>query len=367
MLNREYKMQKHKARLTPWKLKMQKHKAQLTPWKLALELGFGVLLLVLPPHSAIADEVRMKNGDRLTGEIVRMEKELLIFKSAYAEEKLSISWKEVDCIISEHNLPTEFKDNEFLIGRISCPENGKFQIDSTLFGESIPTPLNQLLSVNPSTYSGLFNLGGSLNSGNTDTRALNVATLFQVRTRKHRFTVDAKHNYAAANGETTARNSSGSLKYDFFTREKVYSYAQSLTEQDYFANLNLRNTEGLGMGYQFFDTRQISLFVETGISYFNEDVIVGDDTRSAAVRWAAGLDRQVGPKRIKLFHRQEGYYSSSAKSVVLRTEQGFLIPLLDNISANFEVDYRYNSSPQAGIKKSDLSVILGLTYEYAYW
>lgn len=332
-----------------------------------LQYCFGVLLLVLPPHSAAADELRMKNGDRLTGEIVRMEKELLIFKSAYAEEKLGISWNEVDCIISDRNLPTEFKDSEVLIGRISCPEIGQIQIESTLLGKSIPMPLNQLLSVNPSTYSGVFNLGGTLNSGNTDTRALNVATRFQVRTRKHRFTADAKHNYGEANGVATARNSSASLKYDFFAREKVYSYAQSLTEQDTFANLNLRNTEGLGMGYQFFDTRQRSLFAEAGVSFFNEDVMVGDDKRSAAGRWAVGLEWEAVPKRLKLFHRQEGYYIFSANSVVLRTEQGLRIPLIDNVSANFEVDYRFNRSPEAGKKKSDLNVILGLTYEYAYW
>lgn len=210
---------------------------------------FGMLLLVHQPHSVIADEIRMKNGDRLTGEIVRMEKDLLIFKADYAGERLGIDWKEVDCIVSERNLSMELKDNEFLIGTISCPESELFQIENKLIGKSIPTPLNQLLSVNPSTYSGVFNLGGSLNSGNTDTKSLNVATRFQVRTRKHRFTVDVKHNYAAANGEATARNSSASLKYDFFAREKVYTYAQSLTEQDTFANLNLRNTEGLGIGY----------------------------------------------------------------------------------------------------------------------
>lgn len=328
---------------------------------------FGVLLLLLPTNPAAADEVRLKNGDRLTGEIVRMEKDLLIFKTTYAEEKLSISWKEVDCIVSDRTLPMEFKDKEFLIGRISCPESGKVQVESTLLGKSIPTPLNQLLAVNPSTYSGLFTLGGSLTSGNTDTRALNVATRFQVRTRKHRFTVDAKYNYGEANGEATARNSSGSLKYDFFARDKVYSYAQSLTEQDSFANLSLRNTEGLGMGYQFFDTRQLSLFAETGVSYFNEDVKVGEDKRDAAGRWAVGLDWEAVPKRLKLFHRQEGYYSFSVNSVVLRTEQGFRIPLLDSIAANFEVDYRFNSSPEAGKKNSDLNLILGLTYEYAYW
>lgn len=328
---------------------------------------FGMLLLVHQPHSVIADEIRMKNGDRLTGEIVRMEKDLLIFKADYAGERLGIDWKEVDCIVSERNLSMELKDNEFLIGTISCPESELFQIENKLIGKSIPTPLNQLLSVNPSTYSGVFNLGGSLNSGNTDTKSLNVATRFQVRTRKHRFTVDVKHNYAAANGEATARNSSASLKYDFFAREKVYTYAQSLTEQDTFANLNLRNTEGLGIGYQFSDTRQVSLYAEAGISYFNEDVMVGMDKRSAAGRWAAGLDWEVGPKRIMVFHRQEGYYSGSGNSAVLRTEQGLRIPLLDNISANFEVDYRFNKFPEAGKKKSDMNVILGLTYEYAYW
>lgn len=328
---------------------------------------FGMLLLALLPHTVAADELRMKNGDRLTGEIVRMEKELLIFKSAYAEEKLAISWNEVDCISSDRSLPTEFKDNEFLIGRISCPESGMAQIESTLLGKSTPMPLSELRSVNPSTYSGIFNLGGSLNSGNTDTRALNVATRFEVRTRKHRFTVDAKHNYGKANGAATARNSSASLKYDFFAREKVYSYAQSLTEQDYFANLNLRNTEGLGMGYQFLDTRQRSLYTEAGISYFNEDVMVGDDKRNAAVRWAVGIDWEAVSKRLKLFHRQEGYFIGSSKSVVLRTEQGLRIPLLDNVSANFEVDYRYNRFPEAGKKSSDLHMILGFTYEYAYW
>ncbi len=328
---------------------------------------FGVLLLAFLPHSAVADEVRMKNGDRLTGEIVRMEKDLLIFKSAYAEEKLGISWIEVDCIISERTLPTELKDNEFLIGRISCPESGMIQIESALLGQSMPMPLNQLRSVNPSTYSGIFNLGGSLNSGNTDTRALNVATRFQVRTRKHRFTVEGKYNYSEANREATARNSSGSLKYDFFAREKVYSYAQSLTEQDSFANLNLRNTEGLGMGYQFYDTRQHNLFAEAGVSYFNEDVMIGEDKRTAAGRWAAGLEWEAVPKRLKLFHRQEGYYSFSVNSVVLRTEQGLRIPLIDNVSANLEVDYRFNTSPEAGKKKSDLNLIIGVSYVYAYW
>jgi len=327
---------------------------------------FSMMLASLPNFSA-ADEIRMKNGDRLSGELIRMEKELLFFRTTYAEEKLNISWDEIDCIVSDRTLPVEFKDNELLIGKISCPESGKIQIESTILGRSIATPLNKLLAVNPSTYSGVFNLGGSLNSGNTDTKALNVATRFQVKTHKYRFTIEAKYNYGEANEVTSARNSTGSLKYDFFTTKKTYSYAHSLTEQDSFANLNLRNTEGLGLGYQFFDTRLLNLFAEAGISYFNEDVKVGEDNRDAAGRWAAGLEWEAFPKRLKLFHRQEGYYRFNVNSMVLRTEQGFRVPLLDRIAANFEVDYRFNSSPEAGKNNSDLNLILGFTYEYAYW
>lgn len=327
----------------------------------------SMLLPLLLTESALADEVRMKNGDRLTGEIIRMEKDLLFFRTTYAEEKLSISWQEVDCIASDRTIPAEFNNHEFLIGKISCPESGKIQVESSVLGKSNPTPLSQLLAVNPATYSGVFNLGGSLNSGNTDTKGLNVATRFQVKTHKHRFTVEAKYNYGEASGVTTVRNSSGSLKYDFFTSKNIYSYAHSLTEQDSFANLNLRNTEGLGFGYQFFDTRLLTLFTEAGISYFNEDVKIGDDKRDAAGRWAAGFEWEAVPKRLKLFHRQEGYYRSNVNALVLKTEQGFRIPLLDRVAANFELDYRFNSSPETGKERSDLSMILGFTYEYAYW
>ena len=325
----------------------------------------GVMLLLA--SGASADEIRMKNGDRLTGDIVRMEKEILVFKSAYAMEQLGISWEEVECIRSDGYLPMEFAGQDFLIGRLDCPESGKVQIENYLLGKSTAIPLNNLLSVNPSTYSGIFNLGGTYNSGNTDTQAVNVATRFQVKTRKHRFTVDAKYNFGEANGQSTARNSSASLKYDFFAREKIYSYAQSLNEQDHFANLNLRNTEGLGFGYQFFDTRLRSLFTEVGVSYFNEDMIVGEDRSSVAGRWAVGLDWEALPKRLKLFHRQEGYYSFKGGAVVLRSEQGLRVPLVNNISAHLEVDYRFNSQPEAGKNKSDMNVIFGFTYAYAYW
>ncbi|WP_318258691.1 DUF481 domain-containing protein [Geobacter anodireducens] len=40
---------------------------------------------------------------------------------------------------------------------------------------------------------------------------------------------------------------------------------------------------------------------------------------------------------------------------------------MNDIAANLEVDYRFNSRPEAGKRNSDLLFIMGLTYQYDYW
>jgi len=324
------------------------------------------LVSMLIASSASADVVLIKNGDRLSGEIIRMEQKLLLFKTPYTRETLSISWNEIDCIMSKRTLTVLFNDHEFLTGTISCPENGTIRIADELPGKSAKTSLNQLQAINPLTYTGQVSIGGSLNSGNTNSRALNASTRFQVKVQQNRLTVDAKYNYGETDGKPSARNWSGNLKYDFFFREKWYGYAQSFTEQDSFANLNLRNTEGFGLGHQFYDSKRFSLFTEGGISHVYEDMQDNDDKQDAAGRWSIGMDWEIVPARLIFFHRQEGYYSFIAGTTVLHTEQGLRIPLIDNLHANFQADYRFDSAPASGTKNSDLGLILGITYQYAY-
>jgi putative salt-induced outer membrane protein YdiY len=326
-----------------------------------------ILLLMLLPQLADADEIRLKNDDRITGEIISMEKEQLIMKPDMTDEKISIDLQDLNCIISGRNLPAVFRNDEVVIGTLGCPENGMIEIYSESLGKLPALPLNSLQAINPANYRWQFNLGGDLNSGNSNTSTVNVATRFQVKTHKHRFTVDITHNYGEASGEMIIRNSSGSLKYDFFSGEKLYSYAQSLNEEDTFANLNLRNTDGLGMGYQFSDTRKLISFAELGVSFFNEDVIIGEDKRTAAIRWAIGFDWEFIPKKVWLYHHQEGYYNTDDNSYVMKSDQGIRIPMRDNLAVNVEVDYRINSAPLPGEKNSDTRAIIGLTYLYTAW
>lgn len=337
--------------------------------KLLILAGASILLCRLPVE---AGEVRLTNGDRLTGELIRMEKGVLILKTAYAD-KIKVKQEQVACIVTDKELPFVLKTGEVLIGRAICPETGTIKIVGKKVGESEALSAADLEAINPSpppppvTYKGIVTAGGSRTTGNTDTAAVNASGKFQARSKRHRFTLEAKYNYAESEDEMTARNYLGGLKYDFFVTEKVYSYAQALFERDDFQDINLRTTTGVGVGYQFLDSERVSLFSEAGVSYFNEDFEEAEDDHFTTGRWSVGFDYEVLMDRVKFFHFHEGYYSlEESDSYYIRSEQGFRLTIVRNFFANFQVDWRYNSQPAPGREKSDTAYIFGLGYEHNF-
>lgn len=335
--------------------------------KAILFLSAVIFMSSCAPAIKGTERLQMKNGDRLTGEVVRMEEEQLVLKTEVSEDRLNIEWNRINCLESSRDLTVVLKNYETLFGRITCPSPGKLQVISAKLGPTQEIAPEDILSINPGTYRGFLNAGGSLARGNSDSTAANLSTRFEARTRRHRLTVEGRFNYGEAEGSENTRNSLGSIKYDFFQTEKRYSYAQVLTERDTFANLNLRLTQGLGVGYQFYDRRKLRLHTEAGISYYNEDRDVGEDTKSASGRWAVVFEYETTPKWLQVYHRQEGYYTPENSSVYLRAVQGFRIPVRDQFGMFFESDYRFNSKPEDGKDRSDILLIIGISYEYAYW
>jgi putative salt-induced outer membrane protein YdiY len=329
-------------------------------------------LVLSGPFSVAADEVRLANGDRLTGEIERMEEAVLILKTSYAGE-LKLMWSEVVCIGSDRELTFRLKNREVMVGSATCPADGRIQIMGVRVGKSAEIPLDELDAINPSPpppavrYKGNINGGGTLTEGNTDEASIYLSGNFEARSKRHRFTLGGRYNYGETDGEITTRNALGRLKYDFFVRERLYTYAQARFERDDFQDLNLRSTMGLGVGYQIFDTERTSLFTEVGVSYFNEDFMEAEDQKSASARESTGFTFDIVPKRIKLFHLHEFYYRwEKSDSYYLSSEQGLRFLLFRNFFANFQVDFDYNSQPAPGREKKDTRYIASIGYEFDF-
>ena len=325
---------------------------------------FVSLLWVFP---AEADEILLKNGDLLSGEIVHLEGKTIIMKTSYAGE-IKVEWQEVICVTTDRELTFLLKTKEILKGRATCPDDGRIQLEGEKIGRSEEFSLADLEAIYlkpPPTvkYTGSVTLGGSLNKGNTDKASLNSAARFQARGKRQRVFFEGKYNYGESDGVKDEENWLFRGKYDFFVTKKFYTYAQTLLESDDFQDLNLRSTAGVGVGYQILDTDRTKLSAEAGPSYVNEDYDEAKDNRYAAARWSVRFEFDIVPERIKLFHLDEGFYSlEESDTWFVLTEQGVRFTLVENFFANFEFDYKYNNSPAPGNKKSDYAYIIGVGY-----
>ena len=329
---------------------------------------FSLIVLSLA-YPAVADEVYLKNGDLLTGEIETSEDGLLVVKTAYAKQ-IEVQWQEVACITSDNEVTLLLKNNEKIAGRAACPTLGSIRLIDQETGETRDYAVTDIQTVNPPpppppvTYKALVNLGGALNSGNTRSKTFNSSGKFQARSKKQRFYLEGKFNYGESEGEEDTRNWLTGAKYDYFWTEKFYSYLRPFAEYDKFQDLNLRFITAVGPGYQFIDTKTASLLAELGPAYFYEDYDNGIDNEYLAARWAAGVRYHILPQKLIFFHLHEFYYDlTSNEGIFLRTEQGIRFALVKNFYLNFQANYSYKSDPPDGKKSADTALTLGLGYE----
>ncbi|MGD8915627.1 MAG: DUF481 domain-containing protein [Syntrophobacterales bacterium] len=329
-------------------------------------ISIMVLSLARP---ARADEVYLKNGDLISGEIQTSEEGLMVVETAYAK-RIKVKWEEVSCITSDKELTLLLKSNEKIIGRATCPALGSIQITDEQSGETRDFFLTDLQTVNPPpppppvTYKALVDVGGAINSGNTRSKTFNSSGRFQARSKKQRLYLEGKFNYGESEGDEDQRNWLTGAKYDYFWTEKFYSYLRPFAEYDKFQDLDLRFITSAGPGYQFIDTETTSLFAELGPAYFYEDYDTDDNNEYLAARWAAGVRFHIIAQKIIFFHLHEVYYDlTSDVGTYLRTEQGLRFSLIENFFLNFRVDYKYKSDPPDGNKSSDTALVLGIGYE----
>lgn len=341
------------------------------------------------PIAALADEIRMKNGDVLTGTIIKKETDKLILRTVYAGE-ISINWTEVATIESENSVKIMLTDNAHYHGRIhSSTEDGKVFIseenvaetqvmqtevtedEEEEIAEEREIRLNDLLYINPSpvvsglgrVWNGHVNLGGTMTEGNTKTQAFNLDTEAVMRSKYNRFTIGAIVFRAESEDVDTKFNSRGSMKYDHFVSKKWYLYANSVLENDRFKDIKLRSSVGAGSGYQIFEQPNMNLYIEGGLNYINTDYYVAESENYPALRWSTKYDQLVFGGNTKFFHEHEILAAlESASDILVFSKTGLRVPLSERLHASTQYNYDWSQSPAPGREKADSALIFSLGY-----
>ncbi len=339
--------------------------------KLKTILCATVISQILPIAVVQADEILLKNGDKISGEILSKTDQAVLMKTSFAGE-ISISWDAVSKLTSDTPITVQLDDESMLKGKLISSDDGTIRLSADNLFKTDPIPLNKIAAINPpaiepikTKYTGIANVGAYRTTGNTDNQAVHMDAEMVARRETDRLTVGAAYNQAETNGVQSAKNSLFYAKYDLFINDKWYGYGNTLFEKDRFQDLKLRSVVGGGLGYQFWETDISALSLEAGPSYANEDYYTGEDKDFAAARWALNYHHWFYNKSAQFFHNHEGLVPfSDTGDVYIRSRTGIRIPLISKFTITTEIDVDYDAKPSAGNKKTDTRYLFNLGYQW---
>ena len=225
-----------------------------------------ITLLLAFSSAAPADQVTLKNGDRLSGGIVSGDGKTLVIKTEFAGE-ITIQWDAITGIESTQNLNLTLKDGKRLSGKITTQDE-KFVV----VGETAPARANAAKDTvaalrndavqktydieadkiaHPKfTYfwSGLFDTGLALTRGNSATVSYTLAAKAVRETERNKLTLYSTYIYAnddtAPPTRTTANALRAGARGDLNLTPRVFIFALTDFETNQLQNLDLRAVFG---------------------------------------------------------------------------------------------------------------------------
>lgn len=313
-----------------------------------------------------ADRIELENGDILTGTVVSVENGILTLSTDYSEP-LKIKSSKIKKIFTDKTVNVHLSGGEVLKGRLGTREDGTMVVESSDGRESSVIDRNRIEAINPpekKKWAGSITLSANHQSGNTDRTGASAAATVERKTDNDRFSLRFLYNYAEEDGEISARNTYGALKYDYFFTRQIYGLLSVELLSDKFKDLNLRTIVGPGIGYQLWDKPEKSLGLEAGVSYFSEDRIENEDDQWVTGRLAGNLKWKIfGPLTFTDYLLIYPSFEDFGE-YQLRNEASLVSPLVYGWSLKLTNILEHDSEAPADVEKDDIYWLLGLDYSF---
>lgn len=347
--------------------------------KSPLSICVCVLLLCALNLTALGDQLVMKNGDKLTGVIVRADAATITIKSEYAGE-LTVKTDAVQEITSDQPLYLTLKDGKTLVGKLLVREGqidvGQENARSVSIDRAslaiIRSEAEQKAyehSLHPGWlefWNGYVDFGYSLTTGNVDTNTTTLGANFARVTRRDKTTlyaalINAKNNI---NGKstTTANAIRGGGRYEFNLNKRTFVFGFADFEHNEIQFLDLRSVFGGGLGYSLIKNDRTDLQVFGGAAFNRESYSNGVTRHAGEMMVGQSLthrlsDRMTLSERFQLFPNL-----SDTGEYRMTLDAGVAAKLFRFLDWQLTVSDRYLSNPIAGAKSNDLLLTTGLRF-----
>jgi putative salt-induced outer membrane protein YdiY len=326
------------------------------------------VLLGLFSAPVLADEVVLKNGDKLTGTIGQIAGGTISFTSPILGA-LTIKLTDVKSYKTEKPATVQLKNGQTFKSPIVTGTTTQITT-----ADHQTTPLKVVKSVNPPAekWTGSVVINGALERGNTNNASVGIAANAVLRrddpVYDDRFTLGANYNYLksgkGSDATTTTDNWSGLAKYDRFFSTSWYGYVGTGYLHDRIAGIETQVTPGIGTGYQWIEQPNLNFNTEGGANYVYQDLKGAGVDQTADFRLAYHVDAKLNPT-VSIFHDVEFLAPfQDPADYLINADAGIRADLTKNFFSQLKVVYHRNDFPASGFVKDDVSFLLGIGWAF---
>lgn len=332
-----------------------------------------------------ADRLTLTNGDRISGDIVRADKETLVLKTDFMGE-VKIKWDAVTEIQSDEKLFVTDENGQVLVGAVTT-EGDRLQVETAASG-TVPVSRSAVASIRSEAeqeaylaeierlrdpglldfWGGNFDTGLSVARGNADTTTFTASAHVARVTKRDKIglylTTIYAQNSASGDSMVTANAIRGGTRYDIQVRDRTFAFGFADFEFDEFQDLDLRSVFGGGLGWNVKKTERTAFDVFGGAS-FNQEFFEDDLTRRSA-------EAVIGEEL--LFRISEGTVLtekltffpnlSETGEYRLQFDASLAARLNDWLAWQVAFSDRYLSNPPPNVQENDVLVSTGLRFTF---
>ena len=346
-----------------------------------------------------ADQVTLKNGDRLTGTVVKSDGKTLVLHTDAAGD-VTLQFAAIQEIKTDQELHVSLKDGKTAVGPVTTAD-GKIEIATKTSG-TVEAPKDDVTlirndaeqqaydnSLHPGLrhgWNGGANVGFSVARGNSQTENLAVAFNAVHPTLNDKITLYASSIYSKndlpAPGSVGANLVQGGLRYDRNINPRLFVF----TGADFMANalqfLDLRASYSGGFGYHAIKSDATTLNFLGGLNFTHETysngpvnlpitvpptfVSYGHTNKFAALTLGEELNHKLGKSTVvtqNLYFYPDLQDTSQYRGI-------FNLGTVTKISKRFGWQNQfgdvYVSNPPVGAKKNDLVITTGLNFSFTH-
>ena len=357
------------------------------------------LILFLGLATAVfADQITLKNGDRLTGTVVKSDGKVLVLHTEFAGD-VSLQFAAITQITSEKELHVSTSDKRTVVGPVTSSD-GKLEV-ATKTGGTVEVPVGSVVlirndaeqaaydkSLHPGLthgWNGGVDVGFSLARGNSETENLALALNAAHPTLNDKIILHVSSIYTdnqLATPSTVADLIQAGIRYDRNINPRLFGFGAADFMSNALQDLDLRSVYAGGLGYHAIKSDGTTLDFLAGLNYTHETYSNGPPVTPATV--PPTYTSYGVTNRFAALTLGEDLTHKLGKSTVI-TENLYLFPDLSNTGEyratfNFgsvtkiskwlgwqnQFSDIYVSDPPESAKKNDLIFTTGLNISFTH-